>query len=397
MDNVNNSKVKYYCGENYSTSNHNNSVETSENPCCDKYSVDCLNKQRIRAAAKKSWLKYNPERYGGYIVKIEIDGKPFDLIEKGSALMPKQRKISEKQPFRILSVTKTFTVTLLLIMVDNCKLSLDDKLERWFPQFRYADRITLRMLANMTSGIDDPTNDPNLDYLFFEDPFKQWQTSEIIQLAAEMDPRFFPGTDYFYSNTNTIIIGDILEMVNGEALHCLIQKYILTPLRLKDTFLPPIDKLGILPNTNIHGYIRTNDSIVETTYWNTSYSYGSGAMISTQKDMVRWARYLGTGRLLSKRMFEERIAPTSVGLGDNTPEKYYGLGIIYDHGWLLHAGAEAGMLNVVSYLPHRKTSVSIVLNYDSLDDLVVPINDMWNAVVNALYPNNSVTDLPPLN
>ncbi|SON59169.1 D-alanyl-D-alanine carboxypeptidase [Mycobacterium simulans] len=138
--------------------------------------------------------------------------------------------------FRNGAVAISYVSTLLLKLVDEKKVSLDDKLSKWLPDFPHADRVTLGQLAQMTSGYPDYVlgNDA-FDNLFYANPFRQWTTQDILDHIASRPLLYEPGTNWNYAHTNYILLGLALEKATGQDMAALLQKKVLAPLGLTAT------------------------------------------------------------------------------------------------------------------------------------------------------------------
>ena len=119
--------------------------------------------------------------------------------------------------FRNGAVAISYVSTLLLILVDEKKVSLDDKLSKWVPEIPHTDRVTLRQLAQMTSGYTDYViGNAEFDAALYTDPFRQWEPEELLGFATSKPLLYAPGTNWNYAHTNYVILGMALEKATGE-------------------------------------------------------------------------------------------------------------------------------------------------------------------------------------
>ena len=139
---------------------------------------------------------------------------------------------------RIGSVNKTFTISLLLQAADEGLLSLDDTIDRYVEGVPNGDEITLRQMANMTSGIADYTSNERFGEDLGSDPQRIWRPGELVRFGIADSPAFDPGTEFQYSNTNTVLLGLVLEQVSGEPIGELYRERIIEPLGLQGTSFP---------------------------------------------------------------------------------------------------------------------------------------------------------------
>jgi D-alanyl-D-alanine carboxypeptidase len=120
------------------------------------------------------------------------------------------------------STTKTFTVTAILMLVDQGKIGLDDPVDRYVKGVPGGDQITLRQLAAMRSGLYDYSEDTKSEMT--ENPGRQWTPRELLELAFRHPPVFPPGSKFDYNNTNTVLLGQVVENVSGESIGSLHRK-----------------------------------------------------------------------------------------------------------------------------------------------------------------------------
>ncbi len=279
------------------------------------------------------------------------------------------------QHVRIGSVTKTYTVTLILQLADEGLLSLDDTVDMYFDDVPNGDTITLRHLASLTSGLASYTVDPDFQDTLFSNPQRAWEPEELVEIGLRNTAAGCPyaptacfpaGTDWFYSNTNTVMLGLIVEQVTGRSYAEVLEELILVPLGLENTWHPSSSDL---PEPFAHGYTTQGlpDDAVgvqDATFWNPSWGWGVGDIVSTFDDLYVWGRALGSGELLSAEMQAERL--TKLTVGPNTPERSYALGIGFKNGWWGHGGELPGYNATTYYRPDLDAVIVVVVNSDQV-------------------------------
>ena len=186
-----------------------------------------------------------------------------------------------EQRFRVGSVTKTFVATVTLQLVAEGRLKLDQPVPE-------AGGAPLRTLLNHTSGVFNHAEDPKV----FEQGFlKQWQPRELIAISRSHPPYFPPGGGFHYSNTNYVILGELIERTTGRPLERELQRRIIRPLGLRDTSYDEGPRVrGVGP-----GFGDGQDFTVQ----NTSWAGASGSLVSTARDLGRFYSALARGRLLA--------------------------------------------------------------------------------------------------
>lgn len=260
---------------------------------------------------------------------------------------------------RIGSVTKTFTVTALLQLVDQGKLTLDAPISKYIAGVPSGDQITLRELAQMRSGLVTIDDVPEFADSYISDPHQSFTPAQLLGYALDKPLQFPPGTQYDYCNTNTVLLGLVVEQQSGQRLPDYISEHILAPLKLTHTSFATT---AALPDPHAQGYTVLQGAEQIATDWNPSWGWGVGNMISTLDDMRIWARALSTGTLLSPETQRQRI-DTSVPMNAEK-SAFYGLGIFNDGGWIGHTGVIFGYQTAVFYLPPTQTTLVFFINTD---------------------------------
>jgi D-alanyl-D-alanine carboxypeptidase len=289
---------------------------------------------------------------------------------------------------RIGSVTKTFTGTVILQLVDEGKLKLDESIAKWFPTAPEASEITIRELGNMSSGIDTYTADEAITKRYFEHPTTVWKADELIDGGLAGERKFAPGKGFFYSDTNTLMLGKIAEAVTGKSIGTLLRERIFAPLALKGTSFPTTSKI---PAPFWNGYTDQNvegTKIRDSTHWSPTFAGAAGQVISTLPDLHRWAIALGTGSLISKGAQRQRLKPNPFSKGEGR-EYLFCLG--NDHGWLLHTGDIPGYNTTIGYLPKKKAVIVVMANTDIEAGGDLPTPALTTALAEVISPGNVPT------
>ncbi|KJY23914.1 beta-lactamase, partial [Streptomyces sp. NRRL S-444] len=284
---------------------------------------------------------------------------------------------------RIGSETKTFTVTALLQLVDQRKIGLDDPIGKYVKGVPNGDRITLRELAGMRSGLFNYSMDENFNKKLQADPEQSFTPQQLLDYAFKHPVQFAPGAEFDYSNTNLILLGLVVEKITGRPLHEVIAKDVLAPAGLRRTVFPTS---AALPDPYAHGYTNQTASgkIEDATRWNPSWAWAAGEMVSDLEDLRSWARTLATGRLLTPATQAERLKTTPMNIqGDG-----YGLGIFNVQGWIGHNGSIPGYEVLPVYLPQAQATMVILLNTDASYKGQEPSTLFGEAVTGIVTPDH---------
>lgn len=286
---------------------------------------------------------------------------------------------------RIGSVTKTFTVTAVLQLVDEGKVGLDDPIAKYVDGVPSGDQITLRQLADMRSGLCNYTATDSFREALFADPHRDFSPQELLGYAFAREAVFPPGQGFDYSNTNTILLGLVVEKVSGQSLPNYIAGHILNPLGMSRTSFPTTTGF---PQPHAVGYTRhTADGTEATaTDWNPSWAWSAGAMISTLDDLRVWARAAATGTLLSPAMQRQRL-PTANET--SMPIQFgYGLGLFNLAGWIGHSGSVPGYQAIAVYLPEEQLTLVILTNTDIGYQGSDPSTTLATAITEVISPQH---------
>jgi CubicO group peptidase (beta-lactamase class C family) len=332
--------------------------------------------EAIVALAREAMEEYDLK---AVIVRVTIDGEEVVTEALGESITGVPA--ATDMHFRSGAVAISYMSTLLLQLVDQGVVGLDDPLSNWLPELPDAEQVTLRMLANMTAGYPDYAQNANFIAALYADPFRQWTPQELITTGLSTPRVFEPGTNWDYSHTNYVILGQALEKITGKPLATLMHDNILVPLGLNNTVssstaeIPePVlhafsserrETLGIDPSTRFYE---------ESTYWSPSWTLPQGAIQTTNiYDMTATAVAVGEGTLLSPESHQAQIAHDLLGFGsllEGCPNCHtlnegntYGLGVWLPGSWILQNPLLGGYSAVEAYLPSKKIAIAVATTY----------------------------------
>ena len=263
---------------------------------------------------------------------------------------------------RIGNVSAPFITTLFMQLVDEGVLSLDDRLSQWFPEVPGSEGVTLADLTRSMSGYRHHPATKGFLKAFYADPFREWNPARLIDYGTKGGPEFPPGTDWNFSDTNMLLLGEVITKETGTSAHELITRRLIEPLGLDNTTSPTTAQQE--PPV-LHGFTDERGVWEDSTFWNPSWVPYGGDMASNQEDVASWLRTVASGDLLTEESFTEFMAPATVGFGPNTKNLYYAMGFGVTNGWVFcnpslqgysaAAGSNAGQdVTIVSYATRRK-------------------------------------------
>jgi D-alanyl-D-alanine carboxypeptidase len=306
---------------------------------------------------------------------------------------------------RIGSVTKTWTGTVVLQLVDEGLLRLDDPVAEYRPDVPNGQNITIEQMLSMRSGLGNYTTSPELNRTQDTAPSTVYTPEELIATGLAMPPKFPPGEGFYYSNTNTALLGRIVEQLTGNPLETEIQRRILERLGMAESSFPA--RSAVLPDPHPQGYtygtnVETIDSNVlspekqaaardgtlaplDVTNSNPSWAWAAGAGISTAADLTTYVEALVGGGLLSPAMQKTRldsIRPLDPadpqGLG-------YGLALARFGPFYGHTGELPGFNTFAGYDPERKNTVVVWTSLAPSPDGRDPAAQMARTIIGELY------------
>jgi D-alanyl-D-alanine carboxypeptidase len=318
---------------------------------------------------------YEEAKLPGIVVQITNSNGYRWQTAKGVSNLETKQPLRLNDRFNVGSITKPIVATVLLQLVDEGKLSLDDTLGKRLPkvakQIANSNRITIRQMLNMTSGIPDylsgygnqalPTLD-NPSILQKKNTF-----GDLVGRLAGKKANFEPGQQYEYSNSNYLLLGKIVEEVTGSKLVNQLRRRIFQPLGMKNTFYPPQENI---PGGLTHGYTDFNgDGKLEDSQaqkGNFSEVSSAGAIVSTSEDITRFGRALFNGKLLAPQTLQEMVRGQNQADSGPVSGKY-GFGIasaeIPGVGTIKgHPGTYYGWASLMAYLPKQDMTIVVLEN-----------------------------------
>ncbi|EEK72801.1 MULTISPECIES: serine hydrolase domain-containing protein [Bacillus] len=317
----------------------------------------------------------------GILAKTSNNGKTSSYTA-GVADLSTKKSIKSEYRFRIGSVTKTFTATTVLQLVGENRIQLDDPIKKWLPGLIQGNgydgnQITIRQLLNHTSGIAEYLKSKDADIMNSK---KTYTAEEIVKIGLSLPPDFSPGKGWLYSNTGYVILGMLIEKITGNSYAEEIEKRIIEPLDLSNTFLP--GNSPVIPGKNhARGYMKIDETseLKDMTYYNPSLANSAGDMISNADDLNKFFSFLLGGKLLKERELKEMLTTVPIegkGVGDG-----YGLGIyetklpngvsVWGHG-----GAIPGFTTFVGGVMGGKHTLAVNINSLGAMDVFTQFNKM---------------------
>lgn len=314
-----------------------------------------------------------------HIEKYNQGAGQISIFQSGTEIYRRAFELPNKTPqqtkYRIGSITKLFTATLIHQLLEKGELTPETTLDTFFADIPNANKITIGHLLSHTSGLGD--------YIFTGDDMfwatKPLKEGDILSEIKAQGVHFQPGEGVKYSNSGFYLLAKILEKVYKKEYPMIIQKQILQPLGMNRTLSGVIDDETIFPSYHLNTQNEW-DATQEFYFPNVN---GVGDLATTPQQMNTFIQALFAGRIISEQSLEKMLP---------TGKKTYSLGIMqlsFGNNKLYgHSGATYGTRSVLFYDPQTKISLAM-----SLNAVAAPFNDVFLGVVNGLYDQpNTLTD-----
>lgn len=326
-------------------------------------------------------LEALPPHIGACVLAIDGGRVVFEHAA-GIANVEDNSPCTTASNFRMASVSKQFTATAVLLLVDRGKLSLDDTLDKFFPGFpQYGRKITVKHLLTHTSGL--PAYDEGL---IPKGTTLQLDDLDVLHILMDTrEPRFAPDEKWEYSNSGYAMLGLIVEIAADKPFHEFMLDEVLKPLGMNDSVLY---QRGLNEVSNrAFGHSREGDKWVQTDQSLTSAIRGDGAIYTSLRDYQKWLAGIEKQKLLSPKSYEAMFTPHVV------TDRY---GNQYGYGWFIdtyrneprihHNGDSQGFRLCAQRFPKRNAAILIQIN-NNIDDATHVMTKIGESVADILIFN----------
>ena len=305
----------------------------------------------IDAEVDQIFEEYAGEGMPGASVMVIKDGQPVLTRSYGLANVKKGVSITSSTNFRLASITKQFTATSILMLVDDDKLTLDDSIRQHFPELpEFAEGITIRHMLQHTSGIED--YEP-----IYGDRFpEQVSDSGVLEIVSTTEATMFPpGSEYSYSNSAYAILAVLVEKLSAKTFPEFLHDNFFAPLGMTNT-VAYVDGITMVPERSF-GYTVSDEGVKYSDQSAWSAVLGDGGIYSSVEDLFKWDQALYENGLISAELREQSWAP---GLEN------YGFGYRIDeyngHKRYHHAGSTSGFRNFMQQFPDDRLTIIVLTN-----------------------------------
>ena len=316
----------------------------------------------------------------GAIVSVRSKTYPSFLITYGYADVKNKIPMNPDFIFRIGSVTKTFVGIIIMQLYQEKLIDLDKPISTYVVGIPNGENITVRDIGLMRSGIFNYSEDKVVDPLLENSPQRNWLVSELFAAGITNQPYFAPGQNFKYSNTNTLILGLLIERITGNTLGQELEKRILKPLRMMHTQMETTPNLK-RPYT--HGYELKNNVLTDVTNNNPSWTWAAGGMSSTVTELETYVRtafgsnfFMNTDTLNQFYDWKSNVTDPTYNLKFS-----YGFQISKLGSFIGHNGSISGYHTYILYDPNTDTSIVISSNMQFNKDKKTPSDEIGKYLV----------------
>lgn len=255
--------------------------------------------------------------------------------------------------FPILSITKSFTATVLLKLQEQGLISLKDPLSKYFPDYPEGRKITLEQLLTHSSGIYNYTD--NIDEGDSAIVCHPVSKDFVVEQFKNKPLAFQPGKSFSYNNSGYYLIGMVIEKVTGKSYEQNVRELIFEPLGMSNS---GFDYINLPTEDKAVGYQFLNEKVQKRyPFYDSTVGYAAGSIYSTTGDMLKWAHAVSAGKLLSSNSWKEALTPKINGYG-------YGfqLGNYQNRQYIRHAGGYPGYVSEYLFYPKEEITILLLTN-----------------------------------
>jgi len=293
----------------------------------------------------------------GITILVAKEGKSIYSKAFGKANLELNTPLQKSSVFQIGSITKQFTAVAILMLAEQGKLNIQDKIGKYIPEYAEVGKdITIHHLLNHTSGIK------NITLLSEKHNTSRMDRSpkELITYFKDEPLEFIPGKKFKYSNAGYILLGQIIEMVSKQSYGEFIQENIFDKIGMTSSYYGNIKHS--IPNRTT-GYIIEQNEFINADYMNLSLAYSAGAILSTTEDLLKWQNALLSNTLLKESSIKQAMTPTILNSGKRIPHGYgFRFSRLGNSHVIAHTGSTKGFTSIALFLPQENMYITALTN-----------------------------------
>jgi CubicO group peptidase (beta-lactamase class C family) len=300
------------------------------------------------------------DRVVGTSIGVKKGGEILVAKGFGYADLENEVEATERTVYRIGSITKQFTALAIMMLAEQGKISLDDDLTKFVPDYPSRDHaVTIDRLLNHTSGIKGYTEMKQ----FWSEARLDLSHEETIDMFSAAPFEFAPGEKYQYNNSAYYLLGVIIEKVSGMSYADFLKENIWAPLGLKETHY--LDNAPIIKN-RAEGYEVRDENVVNDDLLSMKTPFSAGALGSSVTDLLEWQMSLMENRLVSRDSYGKMTTPATLNDGSKTTYGYgLTIGNLEGRRKISHGGGINGFTTQLSYYPDEDLTIVVLCNSGS--------------------------------
>jgi len=323
-------------------------------------------------------LKYG-DNEPGITILVAKDGKAIYQKAIGKSNLELNIPIELNSVFQIGSITKQFTAVSILMLAEQGKLNIKDKIGKYIPEFAEVGKdITIHHLLNHTSGIKNKTL---LSEKYYNSRVDR-SPKELINYFKDEPLEFISGKKFKYSNAGYILLGQIIEKISKQSYDEFIQENIFDKIGMTSSYYGNIKHN--IPNQTT-GYLIEQNEFINADYMNLSLAYSAGAILSTTKDLLKWQNALLSNTLLKESSIKQAMTPTLLNSGKRIP---YGYGFRFSRlgnsPVIAHTGSTKGFTSIALFLPQENIYITALTNCNckNVNNIVKQVAELFVTIPN---------------
>lgn len=256
--------------------------------------------------------------------------------------------------FPILSVTKTITSSLILKLQDDGKLSVKDKLIKYFPDYPNGSKISIHHLLTHSSGIYNYTGDIGIeDSTLVNNPISK---EKILNHFKNKPLDFKPGKYYSYNNSGYFLLGLIIEKVTEKPYETVVREYLFKPFEMTNS---GFDFINLPKEIIAQGYQFWNQNeAIPYKHYDSTFAYSAGSIYSTTIDLLKWAKVVSSKQLLEPKIWELAFKPKIQNYGFGWQNGRY-----FGKKYVKHSGGYPGYMSEFIYYPDENLIIILLNNF----------------------------------
>lgn len=329
----------------------------------------------------------------GVSIAVVKDGKLVRSAGYGVSNLETGTAATKDTVYEIGSITKQFTATLVMMLVQEKKLTLDEQITSIFPNLPTEwSGVTIRHLLTHTSGLPDYTDPKAFEFTYLAR--NDFSFDQVLAQVTKLPMPFKFGEKFSYNNFGYYLLGRIVEKKSGKDYWSFLSERIFKPLGMSKS--APSNPKTIIPN-RAHGYLRVGAQMQNADAITSSSGFSAGSIVSTVEDMAKWEIAMGSEKLLPKSAWTQMWTPGTTNDGKRTSYGFgWAISDVNKHRVLMHSGGTVGFVTHSQNFPDDKLSVIVLTNAGSANPgrIAMRISGVYNK---ALQPEEQkpIADTEP--